>query len=77
MESKVLEHRVDTLEKRINSYSERLDKTERDGVKRDIQIENICKNIEGLINTLKWAMGFVLTGTVGFFFYLIQNHFFS
>lgn len=64
-------------EKRINNHSERIDKLEQNDVKRDIQIENLCKSIEGLTTSIKWALGLFAGSFVGFFFYAIQNHLFK
>ena len=77
MNEELLDHRVETHEKRINNHAERLDKLEQNGVKRDIQIENLCKSIEGLTITIKWALGLFAGSFVGFFFYAIQNHLFK
>ncbi|CEO27203.1 hemolysin XhlA family protein [Paraclostridium sordellii] len=77
MNDEVKDHMIETHEKRINNHSERLDKLEQSDVKRDIQIDNLCKSIEGLINTLKWGLGFIFSGFVGLFFYAIQNHLFK
>lgn len=73
----VINHRLDTHEKRINNYSVRIDKLEQDGVKRDIQIENVCKSIEGLISTIKVSLVTITTSLIGFFFYMIQNNLFK
>ncbi|WP_278682860.1 hemolysin XhlA family protein [Paraclostridium bifermentans] len=64
-------------EKRINNHSERIDKLEQNDVKRDTQIENLCKSIEGLTTSIKWALGLFAGSFVGFFFYAIQNHLFK
>ena len=77
MNDEVKDHMIETHEKRINNHSERLDKLEQSDAKRDIQIDNLCKSIEGLVNTLKWGLGFIFSGGVGFFFYAIQNHLFK
>ncbi|MFR3566417.1 MAG: hemolysin XhlA family protein [Paraclostridium sordellii] len=77
MNDEVKNHVIETHEKRINNHSERLDKLEQSDAKRDIQIDNLCKSIEGLINTLKWGLGFIFSGFVGLFFYAIQNHLFK
>lgn len=76
MNENIITHRLDTHERRINNYSIRLDKLEQDGVKRDIQIENVCKSIEGLISTIKVSLVTITTSLIGFFFYAIQNNLF-
>lgn len=77
MNEEVKEHMIDVHEKRINNHAERIDKLEQSDVKRDIQIENLCKSIEGLTTSIKWALGLFAGSFVGFFFYVIQNHLFK
>ncbi|CEP50485.1 hemolysin XhlA family protein [Paraclostridium sordellii] len=77
MNNEVAEHMLKDHDKRINNHDERLDRLEQNDVKRDIQIDNLCKSIEGLISTLKWGFGFICSGVIGFFFYAIQNHLFK
>lgn len=77
MNEEVKEHMIDVHEKRINNHSERIDKLEQSDVKRDIQIENLCKSIEGLTTSIEWALGLFAGSFVGFFFYAIQNHLFK
>ena len=77
MNNEVAEHMIKDHDKRINNHDERLDKLEQNDAKRDIQIDNLCKSIEGLVNTLKWGFGFVCSGVIGFFFYAVQNHLFK
>ncbi|WP_338691232.1 hemolysin XhlA family protein [Paraclostridium sordellii] len=66
MNNEVADHMLEAHERRLNNHSERLDKLEQSDAKRDIQIDNLCKSIEGLVNTLKWG-----------FFYAIQSHLFK
>lgn len=77
MNEEVKEHMIDVHERRINNHSERIDKLEQNDVKRDIQIENLCKSIEGLTTSIKWALGLFIGSFVGFFFYTVQNHLFK
>lgn len=77
MNEEVKEHMIDVHERRINNHSERIDKLEQNDVKRDIQIENLCKSIEGLTTSIKWALGLFIGSFVGFFFYAVQNHLFK
>ncbi|WP_290059860.1 hemolysin XhlA family protein [Paraclostridium bifermentans] len=77
MNEKVKEHIIDVHERRINNHAERIDKLEQNDVKRDTQIENLCKSIEGLTTSIKWALGLLSGSFVGFFFYVVQNHLFK
>lgn len=77
MNEEVKEHMIEVHEKRINNHAERIDKLEQNDVKRDTQIENLCKSIEGLTTSIKWALGLFAGSLVGFFFYAIQNYIFK
>lgn len=72
-----LKERIDTQEKRINAHSERLDKLEQNDVKMFTQIENLCKQLEGLTTVLKWFIGLLVGSFVAFFFYAVQNNIFK
>lgn len=73
MNTEVAEHMLMDHDKRIDNHDERLDILERNDVKRDIQIETVCKNLQNLISTLKWGLGFIFTGWVGLYIYIIQK----
>ncbi|MDB8790677.1 hemolysin XhlA family protein [Romboutsia sp. 1001216sp1] len=77
MNEKLEQHILDNHEKRINDHSARLDKLEQNQVEFKVQIQNLVKSIEGLTSTLKWGLGFIMSGVIGFFFYAIQNHLFK
>ena len=77
MNNELLEHKVNLNEKRLNNYADRIDKLEQNDARKEIQIENLCRSIEGLTHTLKWGFSFILTAVVGFFVYAIQNHIFK
>ncbi|EDT16316.1 hemolysin XhlA family protein [Clostridium perfringens] len=77
MNNELLEHKVNLNEKRLNNHADRIDKLEQNDARKEIQIENLCRSIEGLTHTLKWGFGFILTAVVGFFIYAIQNHIFK
>ncbi|WP_460411392.1 hemolysin XhlA family protein [Paraclostridium bifermentans] len=48
---------LDFHEKRINNHVEIIDKLEQRDVKIDVQIENLCKRIEGITTLIKWYLG--------------------
>ena len=77
MNEKLEQHILDNHEKRINDHAARLDKLEQNQVEFKVQIQNLVKSIEGLTSTLKWGLGFIMSGVIGFFFYAIQNHLFK
>lgn len=77
MNDELTVHQIETHEKRINNHSERIDKLEQNQVEFKVQIQNLVKSIESLTSTLKWGLGFVASGFVGFFFYAVQNNLFK
>lgn len=77
MNEELLEHKVKIHDDRINNHADRIDRLEQNDVKKDVQIENLCKSIEGLTSTLKWGFRFLASVLVGFFIYAIQNNIFK
>lgn len=77
MNEELIRHQIEMHEKRLNDHSPRIDKLEQSDAKRDIQLDNLCKSIEGLTTSIKWALGLFAGSFVGFFFYAIQNHLFK
>jgi uncharacterized protein YlxW (UPF0749 family) len=74
---KSLEDKVNTQEKRINAHSEKLDKLEQNDARMITQIENLCKQLEGLTAVLKWFIGLLVGSFIAFFFYAIEHNIFS
>jgi len=72
-----LKERIDTQERRINAHSEKIDKLEQNDAKMIIQIENLCKQLEGLTAVLKWFIGLLVGSFVAFFFYAVQTGIFN
>lgn len=72
-ENDVLKEKVTRIETRINRYGERLDILEQDSVKWEQQIKHLVEKIDGLITTMRWAMGLGAGTLVGFFIWYIQN----
>lgn len=72
-----IKERLDTQEKRLNAHSEKIDKLEQNDAKMIIQIENLCKQLEGLTTVLKWFIGLMVGSFVAFFFYAVQNNIFK
>lgn len=67
---------AETLEihnNRLNAHSAQLDKLSEDSREYKVQIQNLCKQIEDLTKTIKWAMGVAGTSFIGFFFYMVQQ----
>ena len=51
----------------------RLDLIENGYNRLDERLSNLIEKLESLNVTLKWFMGMILGGIVGFFFYAIQS----
>lgn len=68
---------IDTKDKvqdeRLNNHSGRLDKLEQYRERSDEKIENLCKQIESLVSTIKWAMGTLIVALIGFALWYIQS----
>ena len=74
---KRLDEKIETHERRINNHSKRLDNIEQGQAEFRVQIQNLCEDIKGLTNTLKWFMGLLIGSFVAFFFYAVQNNIFG
>lgn len=72
-----LKERIDTQERRLNAHSDKIDKLEQNDAKMITQIENLCKQLEGLTTVLKWFIGLLVGSFVAFFFYAVQNNIFK
>ncbi|AIY83224.1 hemolysin XhlA family protein [Clostridium baratii] len=77
MNEELIKDKLKTHDTRLNNHADRIDKLEQGQAEFRIQIQNLCKSLEGLTNVLKWGLGFLITGFVTFFFYAIQNHLFK
>jgi len=69
----LVKHQLETHEKRINNHSERLDRLEQEQSEFRANIGNLIQKVDSLINTLKWLIGLVGSGLIGFFFYMLQK----
>lgn len=74
---KRIDERLDTLNKRVNSHSERLDRIEQAQSEFRVEIKNLCDNLKSLTAVLKWFIGLLIGSFVAFFFYAIQNNIFK
>lgn len=74
---KRIDERLDTLNKRVNSHSERLDRIEQAQSEFRIEIKNLCENLKSLTSVLKWFIGLLIGSFVAFFFYAVQNNIFK
>jgi len=70
---KNINERLNANDDRLNGHSHRLDKLEQRGASVDTKIEQLCKQIESLISTIKWAGILMITTLLGFFIWYIQS----
>ena len=76
MDEKLINHRLDVHDKRINDHSKRLDKIEITQAEANTMIKNLCEKIEQQTKAIYWLIGLGATSLLGFFFYAIQNKLF-
>ena len=74
---KRIDEKLDTLNKRVNNHSERLDRIEQAQSEFRIEIKNLCENLKSLTSVLKWFIGLLVGSFVAFFFYAVQNNIFK
>lgn len=74
---KRIDERLDTLNKRVNSHSERLARIEQAQSEFRVEIKNLCDNLKSLTSVLKWFIGLLIGSFVAFFFYAVQNNIFK
>jgi len=68
-----IDEQLETHNKRLNGHSDRLDKLEQYQSRTEAKIENLCEQIQGLVTTIRWAMGLFVGALVSFFFYAAQR----
>lgn len=70
---KVTEKHLGVVDVRLNSHSERLDSLEQGTARFEVQIESLCSQIKDLVTTIKWGTGLLISVSVGFFVWYVQN----
>lgn len=64
---------LDNHDSRLSDHDRRIDLLEQFQSRSEVQIMNLCKEIESLVSTIKWSMGVLITTLLGFFIWYIQN----
>lgn len=64
---------LDNHDSRLNDHDRRIDLLEQFQSRSEVQIMNLCKEIESLVSTIKWSMGVLITSLLGFVIWYIQN----
>lgn len=73
MNEELLNHQIETHEKRLNNHGNRIDKLEQSQASVNTKIENLCDQIKQLISIMKWYIGLTVGALIGFFFYAAQK----
>ncbi len=68
-----IDYRLDVHEKRLNSYSERLDRIELASGRLEERLNNLIQQLENLNKTMKWFITALVGAFISFFFYAVQQ----
>ncbi|MCY6483954.1 hemolysin XhlA family protein [Clostridium aestuarii] len=74
MNSETMEIKITEHEETLKDHDKRLDRVEQDSREFRVENKNLCDNIKGLTNVMKWFIGIWVTSLLGFFFYVVQNN---
>lgn len=64
---------IENHDSRLCDHDKRIDLLEQFQSRSEVQIMNLCKEIESLVSTIKWSMGVLITTLLGFVIWYIQN----
>ena len=67
------DNHLEVVDVRLNNYGRRIDTLEQGTAKFEVKIENLCDQIKDLVTTIKWGTGLLISVSVGFFIWYIQN----
>lgn len=70
---KRIDEKLSMCESKDIEHAQKLDRLDRICAEDRVLINNLCKQIESLVSTIKWVGGPVIFGMIGFFFYAIQQ----
>jgi len=70
---KRIDQNFEKIEKTLITQDKRLDELEQYKSRTEAQLEALCEQISNLVTTMRWFMGLLLGGIVGFFFYALQQ----
>lgn len=70
---KRIDEKLDLQERRINDHSKRIDLMEQNNTRMDEKLAGLILQLGNLNTTLKWFIGLMVGGFVGFFFYAAQK----
>ena len=70
---KRVDERLDANERRLDDHDDRIDNLEKYQSRAEVQVKNLCKQIESLVKAIWWAISITITSLLGFFIWYIQN----
>lgn len=77
MNEELINHQLEVNERRLNNHAERIDKLEQNERELQIEIKNLCKNIQSLTSVMKWFVTALIGAFISFFFYAVQYKIFQ
>jgi len=63
----------DTYRETLQDHENRLRPLEEQSIRLAERLENLCRELSGLITWVKTLVGFLLTAMVGFFIWYVQS----
>ena len=61
MNEELLRHQIEEHENTLNDHTKRLEYIEQQTCTINTKIENLCDQLDRLVQTIKWAVGIVVT----------------
>ncbi len=73
MENDAIHEKLGEHDKRLDKHEDKIDKLEKNDAISKTRIDNLCKSLDKLTDTLKWLSGFLLTATGLLVVYFIEQ----
>jgi hypothetical protein len=73
MENDTIHEKLVEHDKRLDKHEDKIDKLEKNDAISKTRIDNLCKSLDKLTDTLKWLSGFLLTATGLLVVYFIEQ----
>lgn len=70
---KTIEEKFQDHDKLLDEYTKDITVLKADGREYKTDIKNLCKEVSGLVTTMKWFIGIWVISLLGFFFYAVQK----
>ena len=77
MNTELIKDKLETHDRRLNNYGDRLDRLEQDNASFKVELKKLCDNLKQLTSVLKWLIGLETSTLVEFFIYVIQTGIFK